>query len=97
MLVSVVCRTNGSCLATDSPVMLTTYFLITPFLSSGGGGCHLSVRAVEFTGVAERDDTIPGTAHLRMKENWNNTHDDIGAKYHRVPYYRTQFTYCFPL
>ena len=47
------------------------------------------MRAVEFTGVAERDATIPGTALSRMKENWNNTHDDIGAKYHRAPYYRT--------
>ena len=44
-----------------------------PFLSSGGGGCYLSVRAVEFTGVTERDDINPGTVDLRMKENWNNT------------------------
>ena len=64
---------NGSCPATDSPVMLTTYCVITPFLSSGGGGCHLSMRAVEFTSVAERDVTNPGTADLRMRENWNNT------------------------
>ena len=73
MLVSVVCGMYGSYPATDSPMMLTTYCVITPFLSVGGG-CHFSV---EFTGVAERDATNPGTVHLRMKENWNNTHEYI--------------------